>query len=160
MQLREVGLDRRGDFPVIGVVLLGMNAALHADLGGPPLDGFGAFFQQGIRVVDEGIGLVLVPGEATERTAHVADVREVDVAANHVRHVVADILCARLVCGPIKGMPVGSLSFEQALCIVQRDFPAIEGRVKDGRHFGIDIIEYTFEHQAASSSDWWVGRRA
>ena len=61
----------------------------------------------------EGVRVVLVAGEAAERAAHVADVREVDVAADDEGDVVAAIPRAREVRGAQQGVEVRALGAQQ-----------------------------------------------
>ena len=60
VQLRKGALDGRGQLVVVLVIFLRVNAALDADLAGAALDGFGAFLQDCLHVLNVGIGLMLM----------------------------------------------------------------------------------------------------
>ena len=84
------GLHRADQVGVEGDRQLRVDAALHADLGGAVggrLHGAGGDL---VQRQPERVGVALALGERAEPAAHVADVREVDVAVDHVGDVVAD----------------------------------------------------------------------
>ena len=88
----DVEVRRRGQ--------LGVDPALHADLGRAEVPGLlGAV---GDLVVGQrvGVGVGLALGEGAEPAADVADVGEVDVAVDDVGHLVADGLAAQVVGQP------------------------------------------------------------
>ena len=104
-------LDFGSDFEIRCPWQIGMDASLHAHLGGTGFPGLGGTVpdllqRQRVRV---GVGPAL--GERTEPAAGVADVGEVDVAGDDVGDVVADDLAAqrvgdagqRLQVGPVRG---------------------------------------------------------
>ena len=92
---RHPGLDGAHQVGVAGDRQLGVDAALHADLGG-------AFDVRLPRAVGdlvggqrERVGVALALRERAEPAAGVADVGEVDVAVHHEGHVVADGVAAQ-----------------------------------------------------------------
>ncbi len=100
VHLRDARLHRRGEVEVRRAGQLGVDAALHAHLGGaevPRLLGPVGDLVEGERV---GVGIGTPLGERAEPAADVADVGEVDVAVHHVGHVVADGLPAQVVGQP------------------------------------------------------------
>ena len=78
---------------------VGMDAGLHADLGGAELDGLADLLLQRRAVVLVGVGRAFALAEAAEGAADDADVRDVDVAADDKGHGRADQLLAELIGG-------------------------------------------------------------
>ena len=160
MQLREGGLDIGGQIVIVGMILLGVNASLHAEFGRTPIHRLLAFLEHGIDVVHVGVGLVLMARKAAEGTTHVADIREVEIATNHIADIVSDILPTGAISGPEQGEEVRTLRSQKPSRIFDTDFPALECAIQDRGHSGIHIFMHFFKHQAAASLDWWWGRRA
>ena len=101
------------DFEICRSRQIGVDASLHAHLGGAGLPRLGRTVadlleREGVRV---GVGAAL--GEGAEPAAGVADVGEVDVAGDDVGDVVADDLAAQRVGDPGQRLQVGAVRAEQ-----------------------------------------------
>ena len=153
-------LDGGGQFPVMLVILLRVDAPLNADLRRAALHRLFALGQDGLHIVDVSVGLVLMTGETAERTAHVADIGEIYVSADHVGDVIPDVLLASPIRGPEKRVLIGPLHGKQEFGVFFRHLAAVQGRFEDGGHSRVHFIDHSLPHQAASSLDWWWGRRA
>ena len=106
-------LDFGSDFEICCSRQVGMDAALHAHLGGAGVPGFGGAVadllqRQRVRV---GVGPAL--RERAEPAAGVADVGEVDVAGDDVGHVVALHLAAQRVGQAGQRLELGSVRGQQ-----------------------------------------------
>ena len=88
---REGLFDRDQDVPIRERRHVGIDAALHADLGGAAVDGLLHLGQDGLDRLVVGVGLPALALEGAEAAADEADVGEVDVAVDDVRDVVADV---------------------------------------------------------------------
>ena len=139
VHLGRAPLHRVDEVEVERARQIGVDAALHADLGGALAPRFlGAVGDLGER---ERVGLVvdLTLGERAEPAAHVADVREVDVAVDDVGDVVADGLGAQTVGDPAERVERVALGPEQRERLVVGDRPVRLGlgeRASGSRHRG------------------------
>ena len=93
-------LHRGGEVEVRRAGQLGVDAALHADLGGAELPGLLGPVGDLVEGERVGVGVGAPLGERAEPAADVADVGEVDVAVDDVGDVVADRLAAQVVGEP------------------------------------------------------------
>ena len=160
VQLRKGVFDGGRQLPVVLVVLLRVDASLDTDFGGAALHRPRAFLQQRVHVVDVGVRLMFVPGKAAERTTHVANIGEVHVSADHVGDIVPHVFLARPIRSPDQSVLVGPLHAEKKLSVFDGHFAPLQGTIENCRHSRVYIVKHSLKHQAASSSDWWVGRRA
>ena len=113
VKIRATPLDFGSNFEIGCPWQIGMDASLHAHLGGTGFPGLGGTVpdllqRQRVRV---GVGPAL--GERTEPAAGVADVGEVDVAGDDVGDVVADDLAAQRVGDAGQRLQVGAVRGQQ-----------------------------------------------
>ena len=97
MDVRRGLLGHAQPLLVVGDAPVGVDARLHADLGGPEGHRLGHAAAKLLLAVLVGVGRTLALPEAAEGTAHHAHVRHVDVAVDHERHPLAGQLAAQLV---------------------------------------------------------------
>jgi hypothetical protein len=88
----ELRFDRHEHVPIRERVHVGVDAALHADLGGAAGDRFLDLAEDHVHAVRVRVGLPALALERAELAVHEADVREVDVPVDDVGDVVADVL--------------------------------------------------------------------
>jgi len=112
-------LDFGSNFEVCCAGQIGMNAPLHAHLGGAGLPGLGGPVadlpeRERVRI---GVGAAL--RERAEPAAGVADIGEVDVAGDDVGDVVTDDLAAQRIGDPGQCLQVGAVRRQQreGLCV-------------------------------------------
>ena len=65
-------------------------AALNADFGGAHSNSFYSFCRHLLRVEKIGVGFTRSAAEGAKLTAHKADIREIDIAIDHVRDQISD----------------------------------------------------------------------
>ena len=100
---------------------LGVDAALHADLGGAQLPGLLGAVGDLLEGEAEGVGVGAALGERAEAAADVADVGEVDVAVDDVGHLVAHGVAAQVVGQPADRVEVGALGRDQRVRLLVGD---------------------------------------
>ena len=127
----EIGIDlfdREKDVTIVFVGLVRVDTTLYANFRRTTLDRVLTLLENlrmaSIERVD---GVVLVTGEPTERTADIADVRKVDIAADDVTDVVSTILLASDIGCRDQCMKIGPLDREQPFGIGRRKFVAAQG---------------------------------
>ncbi len=97
---RDPLLHGRGKVEVRRARQLGVDTALHADLGGPEPPGLLGAVPDLVEVEAVRVRVCASLGERAEAAAGVADVGEVDVAVHHVGDLVPADLPAQVVCEP------------------------------------------------------------
>ena len=95
MNLREAGLHRDEQVAILERRHIGVDAALHANLGGAARDGIGHFRENRLVGMVVGVGFPLLPLEAAKLASDETDIGEVDVPIDDVGHFVANIFGAR-----------------------------------------------------------------
>ena len=129
-------LDGLQNVVVVIVVALGMDPTLNAHFGRTARNRVRALRQHFFIGSVVGVRFVGVTREPAERTAHVADVREVDVATDDVGDVVAHVFVARQVRCLEKRVQVRPIGFEQRNGVGGRNFAPRQRRIEDGRDLG------------------------
>ena len=109
MDAREAGLDGDEQVAVAEGVHLGVDAALHADLGGAAVDGVLHLGEHVLGAVGARVVVLAVAREGAELAADEADVGEVDVAVDDVGDLGADVGGADVVGGADQRGEVGAL---------------------------------------------------
>ena len=132
VQVGQLVLQRAHDLAVPEAVLVGVDAALDADLGGAARDRFVRAPDDVLERAVVGVFLVLVAREAAEAAADVADVREVDVAADDVGDLVADVVEARAVGHRAQHLQVATARTEQDLGVGARELAPLERTLEHG----------------------------
>jgi hypothetical protein len=150
VELRVSRLDRLEDLPVVRVILVRVDAALDAHLGGAARHRVVALLEDLLHAAVVGVGLVAVAREAAERAADVADVGEVDVAADDEGHVVALVLAAREVGGEQQRAVLGAARRQHRDDVLLAELAAGERPVEHAREIGLHVGEQSLQHQAAS----------
>jgi hypothetical protein len=135
VHVRHRGLHRADQVGVEGDRQLRVDAALHADLGGPVGGGLDGPRGDLVEREPERVGVALALGERAEPAADVADVREVDVAVDDVGDLVADDVAAQVVGG------AGQLLQRRALRQDQRHRRVVVGGVEQRRGAGRGEVE-------------------
>ncbi len=150
VQLRELTLERDQDVAVVRVVLARMDPALDAHLGGAARHRVARLHEQLFHRVIVRVGLVLVAREAAERAADVADVGEVDIAADHERNVVALVERARRVGGLDQRVEIRTGRTEQRDRVGVGELAALERAVEHRGDRGARPREKSFDHAGTS----------
>src|SRR6185437_6508774 len=149
-------LDFGSDFEIRCSRQVGMDASLHAHLGGTGFPGLGGTVpdllqRQGVRV---GIGPAL--GERAEPAARVADVGEVDVAGDDVGDVVTLDLAAQRVGDAGQYLQVGPVRGQQGESLVVGESGWVAfGWAEDGG----SVIAAGARRAGGFSAGWAGGRR-
>ena len=131
VDIRHAGLHGVEEVQIEGTGKIGVDTALHADLARaefPRLLGAVGHLGERERV---GLAVLLSLRERAEAAAHVADVREVDVAVDHVGDLVADGLGPQVVGDMGEGLERGPLGGEQRQGLPVGD-GAVGGRLREG----------------------------
>ncbi len=126
VKIRQLALDRAHDLSVPEAVLVRVDAPLDADLGCSALDRLARVADDLLERAVVGVVLVLVPREAAEAAADVADVGEIDVAADHVGDLVADVVEARAVGHRAEHLQVAATRAEEDLGVRARQLVPVE----------------------------------
>ncbi len=153
VDLREGSLQRREDLVIVGVILVGMDAALDAELGGAARHRVATLRDEHFHRVVVGVGVVLVSREAAVRAAHVTDVGEVHVPADDVGDEVALVLAPRDVGGLHQREQVGARRAEQQRRVVDRQLATRERALEHvADRLADPAVEFLETHAASSRS--------
>src|SRR5439155_9471488 len=106
VERRVARLDGGQDVPVGEGVHVGVDAPLHAHLGGAAADRFLHLAEHEVQAVGVSVGLPALPLEGAELAVHEADVGEIDVAVDDVGDLVADVGGAHGVGGADQGAEI------------------------------------------------------
>src|SRR6185312_3133919 len=125
---RLAAFDLEGEVEVGGAGQVGVDAALHADLGRPGRPGLVDAVADLGHGQGVGVGVGAALGEGAEPAAGVADVGEVDVAVDHVGDVLAVDVGAHRVGQRRERVQVGAVGAQQRQVLAVRE----AGRVRLG----------------------------
>ncbi len=135
---RHSRLDRADQVGIAGDRQFGVDAALHADLGGTGDVRFPGALGDLVGGQRERVGVILALSERAEPAAGVADVGEVDVAVHHERDVIADHVTAQRISQCGNGVQSGSVGGRQrqVFGVGARRRVAL-GAAQGGEHVGV-----------------------
>ena len=118
VELGELRFDGPQDVAVMLVGLVRVDATLDADLGRAAVDRVLTLLENlGMATIVGVDRVVLVARETTKRTAHIADIRKIDVAADDVADIVTTVLASGQVPSRDQRMKIHSPRAEQSLGI-------------------------------------------
>ena len=138
---RHPRLHRAHQIGVTGDGQFGVDAALHADLGGAGDVRLPRPVGDLVGRQRERVGVALALGERAEPAAGVADVGEVDVAVHHERHVVADDVAAQRIGQRGNGIQRRTVGGGQREVLVVAAARRVAlGGAQRGEHVGVDAL--------------------
>ena len=124
---------------------VGIDAALHADLGGAPGPRVSHFLEDGLVGMVIGVGLPALAFEAAELASDETDIGEIDVAIDDVGDFVADVFGARQVGAFDHRAQIGALAGVKRQTFLAGQFAAVQAfdqrRADRGRGVGHQGVE-------------------